>query len=88
MNYKGIFLSSMQSLCTKPKVHVKVNIHWNVIRLIFVIHQFPITLKANTIIFTYLWHKVFSNGPSQICGRQPLKNLKGYGLLEHIIFIR
>ena len=25
--------------------------------------------------------KVFKNGPSKICGRQPLKNLKGYGLL-------
>ena len=26
--------------------------------------------------------KVFKNGPSKICGRQPLKNLKGYGLLK------
>ena len=26
-----------------------------------------------------LWDKVFKNGPSKICGRQPLKNLKGYG---------
>ena len=26
---------------------------------------------------TYLiWDKVFKNGPSKICGRQPLKNLK------------
>ena len=29
-----------------------------------------------------LWDKVFKNGPSEICGRQPLKNLKGYGLLK------
>ena len=28
------------------------------------------------------WDKVFKNGPSKVCGRQPLKNLKGYGLLE------
>ena len=28
-----------------------------------------------------IWVKVFKNGPSKICGRQPLKNLKGYGLL-------
>ena len=27
------------------------------------------------------WDKVFKNGPSKICGRQPLKNLKEYGLL-------
>ena len=23
-----------------------------------------------------IWDKVFKNGPSEICGRQPLKNLK------------
>ena len=27
--------------------------------------------------------QVFKSGPSKICGRQPLKNLKGYGLLKH-----
>ena len=27
-----------------------------------------------------MWDKVFKNGPSKICGMQPLKN-KGYGLL-------
>ena len=29
----------------------------------------------------YVWEKVFQSGSSKICGRQPLKNLKGYGLL-------
>ena len=29
--------------------------------------------------------KVFKNGPSKICGGQPLKYLKGYGLLKQII---
>ena len=29
-----------------------------------------------------MWDKVFKNGPSKTCGRQPLKNLKGYGLLQ------
>ena len=28
------------------------------------------------------WDKVFKSGPNNICGRQPLKNLKGYGLLN------
>ena len=28
------------------------------------------------------WVKVFKNGPSRNCGRQPLKNFKRYGLLE------
>ena len=32
-----------------------------------------------------MWKKVFKNGPSKICGRQPLKNLKGYGLLKHVM---
>ena len=27
-----------------------------------------------------MWDKVFKNGPIKILGRQPLKNLKGYGL--------
>ena len=31
------------------------------------------------------WGKVFKNGPSEICGRQPLKNLKWYGLLKQTI---
>ena len=26
--------------------------------------------------------KIFKNGPSKICGKQPLKNLKGYGVLN------
>ena len=27
-----------------------------------------------------IWDKVLKSGSSKICGRQPLKNLKGYGL--------
>ena len=34
------------------------------------------------------WGKVFKNGPSKICGRQPLKNLKGYGLLKQTISLQ
>ena len=33
---------------------------------------------------TNIWIKVFKNGPSKICGRQPLKNFKWYGLLSCI----
>ena len=29
--------------------------------------------------------KVLKNGLSKVCGRQPLKNLKGYNLLFHIL---
>ena len=39
-----------------------------------------------TYIKSYDYHmrKVFKNGTSKICGRQALKNLKGYGLLSAI----
>ena len=35
-----------------------------------------------------VWDKAFKNGPSKICGRQPLKNLKGYGLLGRLWLTR
>ena len=34
-----------------------------------------------------IWDKVFKNGPSKICERQPLKNLKGYGRLSSTNFV-
>ena len=34
------------------------------------------------------WDKLFENGLSKFCGRQPLKNLKGYGLLKHTITLQ
>ena len=37
---------------------------------------------------TYNWDKVFKNGSSKISGRQPLKNLKGYGLLKQTISLQ
>ena len=29
-----------------------------------------------------MWVKLFKNGPSKICGGQPLKHFKGYGLIK------
>ena len=29
-----------------------------------------------THVSKVIWDKIFKNGPSKICGRQPLKNLK------------
>ena len=34
------------------------------------------------------WDKVFKSGPNKICGRQSLKNLKGYGLLKQFKIIK
>ena len=34
------------------------------------------------------WDKVFKIGPSKICGRQPLKNLKSYGQPKETISLQ
>ena len=31
---------------------------------------------------SFIWDKVFKNGPSKTCGGQPLINLKEYGMLR------
>ena len=36
----------------------------------------------------YIWDKVFRNGPSKICGRQPLKFLKWYDLPNQTISLQ
>ena len=33
-----------------------------------------------------IWGKVFKNGPSKICRRQPLKDLRGYIFLGYMTF--
>ena len=38
--------------------------------------------KACKLKIRYIFDKVFKNGLSKICRRQPLKNLKWYGLLK------
>ena len=37
------------------------------------------------LLQSYIWVKIFKNGPSTICWTQPLKNLKWYGLPKAII---
>ena len=41
--------------------------------------------KRNIIFTDHIWDKLFKSGLSKFCGRQPLKNLKGYDLLKQII---
>ena len=45
-------------------------------------------LFPNHFLVRYMWDKVFKSGPSKICGRQPLKNLKWYSLLKQTIFLQ
>ena len=55
-------------------------------RMILLIFNFPRNFSTDCQYFVgilYLfniWDKVFKNGSSKICGRQPLKVLRGYGL--------
>ena len=43
--------------------------------------EMVISWKTLCITFkSFLWVKAFENRPSKICGRQPLKNLKWFGL--------
>ena len=41
--------------------------------------------NCSFIHFNMKYEKVFQNGPSEICGRQPLQNLKCNGLLKHTL---
>ena len=41
--------------------------------------------SLNTCHYQDIWDKVFKNRSSKICERQPLKNLKWYGLLRQAI---
>ena len=56
-------------LTTKSSYGLEIHSQSN---FIFLLNLFPASRNN--------WVKVFKNGPSKICGRQPLKNLKCYGL--------
>ena len=48
------------------------------------------THDPNTVLnsrgdFKLIWDKILKNVPTEICGRQPLKNLKWHGLLKQAI---
>ena len=40
------------------------------------------------VVSIQIWDKVFKNRPSEICGREPLKDLKWYGLLKQTISLQ
>ena len=46
---------------------------------------------TNIALHSYVsdrWDKVFKNGPSKICGREPLKNVEGFDLLKQTIYLQ
>ena len=57
------------------------------------VHKYEMTLNEKStmiglIIQYHIWDKVFKNGPSKISERQPLKNLKVYGLPKQTISLQ
>ena len=46
----------------------------------FNMYQVCENIRSLLFVLFHIWGKVFKNGPSKICGRQPLKHLKGYGM--------
>ena len=58
-----------------------------VVDFLNITYHLSITLKG-LLRNRNIWDKLFKNGPIKICGRQPLKNLKEYGLLTLQIFQR
>ena len=44
--------------------------------------------SSHHILYYNKWVKVFKNGASKICGREPFKNLKRCGLSKQIISIQ
>ena len=50
--------------------------------LSFIVSIFDYLQSRTFFVVLDIWDKLFKSGPSKICGRQPLENLKGYGLLK------
>ena len=51
--------------------------------------DFTLNFLINTLITSpIIWDKVFKNGTSKNCGRQPPKYLKEYGLLKQTILLQ
>ena len=51
----------------------------------------PLTKVLPTLEASFLghkWDRVFKSGPSTICRRQPLKNMKVYGLLKQTVSLQ
>ena len=44
--------------------------------------------RVDSFCFEKIWVYVLKNGPSKICGRQPLKKLKLYGLFITSNFLK
>ena len=72
---------------TMTSLHKKVNIKSPLIFYEKGLIQSTKSVTKLKCIFWFIWNKVFKSGPSKICGRQPLENLKGYGLLKQTIFL-
>ena len=74
--------------CVIYEKHIRTN--WLHFKKSFGFGAITFWISSNYVQFDYdiwlnIWFKVFKNGPSKICGRQPFKNLKWYGLPQQTI---
>ena len=58
---------------------VNNNFHWW--------NDTTIAIQITNESMRVIWDKVFKNGSSKICGRQSLKNGKGYRLLKQTLYL-
>ena len=62
---------------------VSISCFYNIVENLILWTPFGIVVKAWSV-----WDKVSKNGLSKICRREPLKILKGYGVLKQTISLQ
>ena len=81
----NVSFSRISGLCSisTPNENIRKPLQFSVFRRY---RNEILTWNGLNIIFKYNWVKLFKNGPSKICGRQPLQNLKFFkGCLAQIL---
>ena len=79
------FFSGQPFRCTKPNEKEIQSCLWISLSQPYFVTKY-LTLSRRFLIG--LRRERVKSGPSNICGRQPLKNLKGYGLLKQTVSVQ
>ena len=85
-SFNGIYSFTEAFLTSDSKVFLT----GQMVGSIFIVGFIKFTLQELIccLILGIIWDKVFKSGPSKICGRYPLKILKGYCLLKQTISLQ
>ena len=93
ISYPWAFIFSTISLHSFSNINFNLNckgnwkIYWLLLLLLLLFYS-KWKEEFSKSYLSLIWNKVFKNGPSEICGRHPLKNLKWYGLFITSIFLK